>query len=107
MVILEWVFIAGVCVLVSSVLLRSVISSQQKQRLERAFYYLLESENSCVSLIRLAIEAKVDAEVTKQFLDTQVKHFGAELEIDADGDTFYRFPKLRRSPQLEYQRDEW
>ncbi|QZZ20802.1 hypothetical protein J5X98_26945 [Leptothermofonsia sichuanensis E412] len=107
MVILEWVVIAGVCVLVSSVLVRSLNSTQQKQRLERAFYYLLETEDSCVSLIRLAIEAKVDAEVTKQFLDTQVKYFGAELEVDADGDTFYRFPKLRRSPQLEPKRDEW
>jgi hypothetical protein len=107
MAILDWVFIAGVCFMVSSVLVRTMSGNQQKQRLERAFYYLLEAEDSRISLIQLAVEAKVNAETTKQFLDAQVKTFGAELEVDEDGDTFYRFPKLRRSPEAEYQRDEW
>ncbi len=107
MAILEWIFIAGVCLLASSALIRSISTNQQKQRLERAFYYLLEAENGCLSLIQLAVEAKVDAETTKQFLDTQVKYFGAEIEVDADGDTFYRFPKLRRTPLSEKPGDEW
>lgn len=107
---LEFIFVAGVCVLVGSTLIKTLSSSQQKQRLERAFYYLLEADNGCISLIQLAVEAKVDAETTKQFLDAQIRLFGAEPEVDDDGDTFYRFPKLRKVTEEDYRpspKDEW
>ncbi|MGA7934627.1 MAG: hypothetical protein WCA35_13855 [Kovacikia sp.] len=98
MPILEWIFVAGVFLLVGSTLANSIKSSQQQQRLEQAFYHLLETENGSISLIQLAIAAKVEASFAKEYLDAQVKAFKAELEVDADGDSFYRFPKLRRSP---------
>ncbi len=102
----EWIFITGVCVLLGSVLVSSFRRNQQQERLKYAFYELLEAENGCISLIQLAAEAGVDGLVAKQFLDEQVKLFGAELDVDKDGDTFYRFPKLRRVEGVR-KRDEW
>jgi len=95
MPVLEWMLMAGVFLLIGSALINTFRANQQQQRLERAFYRLLESENGIISLIQLAVTAKVDAELAKHYLNVQVKAFNAELEIDADGDTFYRFPKLK------------
>ncbi|UBF27524.1 hypothetical protein K9N68_06165 [Kovacikia minuta CCNUW1] len=97
MPILEWIVAAGAFLLVASTLANSIKSSQQQQRLEQAFYQLLEAENGYISLIQLAVAAKVNADLAKQYLDAQAKVFKAELEVDTDGDLFYRFPKLRRS----------
>ncbi len=97
MAILEWFVIAGVCLFISATLVNATNGKQQQQRLEQSFYRLLETENSCISLIQLAVAAKVDAESARRFLEAQVEAFKAEIEVDADGDTFYRFPKLRRS----------
>ena len=70
---------------------------QLQQELDDAFYQLLESEDNQVSLIQLAVRARVDAAVAREYLERQAKAFGATLEVDADGDTFYRFPKLHRN----------
>ncbi|NER35452.1 MAG: hypothetical protein F6J93_15855 [Oscillatoria sp. SIO1A7] len=69
---------------------------QIQQELDEAFYQLLESEDNQVSLIQLAVRARVDATVAREYLERQATAFGATLEVDADGDTFYRFPKLHR-----------
>ncbi len=91
MPVLEWMLMAGVFLLIGYALINTVRVNQQQQRLEGAFYRLLESENGSISLIQLAVTAKVDAELAKRYLDGQVKAFNAELEIDADGDTFIGF----------------
>ena len=67
-----------------------------RQQLDDAFYQLLEEQNSCISLIQLTAKARVDGEQARKYLEHQVKMFGAVPEVDADGDTFYRFPKLYR-----------
>lgn len=69
-----------------------------RQKLEDAFYQLLENQNSCISLIQLTAESRVDVEQARQYLDRQVRLFAAVPEVDADGDTFYRFPKLYKRP---------
>lgn len=110
MPILDFLFVAGISTLLGLTLIKTLNGTQQKQRLERAFYYLLEAGNGRMSLIQLAVEAKVDAETTKQFLDAQIKLFNAEPEVDEDGDTFYRFPKLRKVTEEDYRphpKDEW
>lgn len=68
---------------------------QQQIQMENAFYQLLENQDSCISLIQLAAVARVDVQRAKQYLELQVKMLEAVPEVDADGDTFYRFPKLR------------
>lgn len=72
-----------------------------RQQLEDAFYKLLEEQSSCISLIQLTAAARVDAQQARQYLERQVELFAAIPEVDADGDTFYRFPKLRRHPSAD------
>ncbi len=67
-----------------------------RQQLDDAFYQLLEEQNSCISLIQLTARARVDVQQVRQYLERQVQMFGAVPEVDIDGDTFYRFPKLHR-----------
>ena len=69
-------------------------TSFSRQQLDDAFYQLLEEQNSCISLIQLTAKARVDVEQSRKYLERQVKMFGAIPEVDVDGDTFYRFPKL-------------
>ncbi len=75
----------------------------QQMQLENAFYQLLEAQDSCISLIQLAAAARVDIQRAKQYLERQVQMLDALPEVDADGDTFYRFPKLRRRPASNKQ----
>lgn len=94
MAILELVFVVGCGTMLVFLLLNLVNNSQQQKQLEEAFYRIIEAENGQISLIQLAVAARVDAEVARQYLERQVKLFSANVEIDADGDVFYRFPKL-------------
>ncbi|MGE5659294.1 MAG: hypothetical protein ACM37W_22085 [Actinomycetota bacterium] len=104
MAILEFVFVIGLGSLLGLLVLNSVNSRKQQQQLDEAFYLLLETQNSQVSLIQLAATARVEAQVAQQYLDRQVKLFSAILEVDEEGDTFYRFPKLRLPPSVN---KEW
>ena len=71
-------------------------SAFNRQQLDDAFYQLLEKQNSCISLIQLTAASRVDVEQARKYLERQVQMFGAVPEVDADGDTFYRFPKLQK-----------
>lgn len=103
MAIFEWIFLIGFGVLAGSSITNILQKQRQQSRLEQAFYQLLEVENGSISLIQLAAAAQVNAEAAKDYLNTQVKFFGAVPEVDDDGDEFYRFPKLRRWSEPE----EW
>lgn len=72
-----------------------------RQQLDDAFYQLLEDQGSCISLIQLTAASRVDVEQVRKYLERQVKMFGAVPEVDADGDTFYRFPKLQKRPRAD------
>ena len=76
-------------------------SAFNRQQLDDAFYQLLEQQNSCISLIQLTAASRVDVEQARKYLERQVQLFGAIPEVDADGDTFYRFPKLQRHPRAD------
>ncbi|HEY9670172.1 MAG TPA: hypothetical protein V6D11_01835 [Waterburya sp.] len=79
-------------------------SAFNRQQLDDAFYQLLEQQNSCISLIQLTAASRVDVEQARKYLERQVQLFGAIPEVDADGDTFYRFPKLQRHPRADQSR---
>lgn len=72
-----------------------------RQQLDDAFYQLLQEQGSCISLIQLTAASRVDVEQSRKYLERQVKMFGAMPEVDADGDTFYRFPKLQKRPRAD------
>lgn len=99
MVVLEWLLIAGLGGLVVVTIANAVKNDRKQRSLEAAFCQLLEAENGCVSLIQLMVAAQVDAETARQYLEAQAKVLNALPEVDADGDRFYRFPKLHRSPE--------
>ncbi|MEG3967684.1 MULTISPECIES: hypothetical protein [unclassified Microcoleus] len=98
MAILQFLLVMGLGGFAGLLIVKNVNENKQKQRLDEAFYQLLETQNSQISLIQLAASARVEAEVAQQYLNRQVKIFSAVLEVDDEGDTFYRFPRLRLPP---------
>lgn len=94
MPILDFVVAIGLGIMSFLLLLNRIKQKQVQQELDDAFYNLLKAENGQISLIQLATASRVDAEVTRYYLEHQAKVFDATLEVDVDGDTFYRFPKL-------------
>ncbi len=70
-------------------------NANRRKRLETAFYQLLRQQDSCISLIQLIAISQVSSQAAKVFLDEQVRLLNGIPEVDDDGDTFYRFPKLR------------
>ncbi len=105
MAVLEWLLGFGGAALISFSLLTWAKNYQQQRRLREAFYYLLERDGGVITLIQLAASARVDAEPAKDYLETQARAFSALPEIDPEGNTFYRFPKVERS--LLSAGDEW
>lgn len=95
MAILEFLLAIGFSGFVGLFIVNNLNESKQKRQLDEAFYQLLETHNSQISLIQLAASARVEAEIAQQYLDRQVKIFSAILDVDDEGDTFYRFPRLR------------
>ncbi len=102
------VLLAIALILLAVVLLRGRPKNQQqleeafnRQQLDDAFYQLLAEQDSCISLIQLTAAARVDVQQARKYLERQVQMFGAVPEVDADGDTFYRFPKLHRRPSTD------
>ncbi|HLO46955.1 MAG TPA: hypothetical protein VK211_00800 [Kamptonema sp.] len=104
MAILEIVFVIGLGSLLGLLFLNNINERKQQRQLDEAFYLLLETQKSQVSLIQLAASARVEAAVAEQYLKRQAKVFSAVLEVDEEGDTFYRFPKLRLPPSSD---KEW
>ncbi|OLP19434.1 hypothetical protein BST81_06450 [Leptolyngbya sp. 'hensonii'] len=93
------VFLIAVALLIGLLVRNAMQETRQQRQLQEAFYRLLESQNGCIALIQLAATARTDARLAQQYLEQQVKLFGASLETDADGDPFYRFPKLKGLPE--------
>jgi hypothetical protein len=98
MAVLQLLLLIGLGGFAGLLIANNLKESKQKRQLDEAFYQLLSTQNSEISLIQLAASARVEAEVARQYLDRQVKIFSAVLEVDDEGDTFYRFPRLRLPP---------
>jgi type II secretory pathway pseudopilin PulG len=104
MIILEVIFVIGLAALIALFLVNKVNESRQQRQLNEAFYRLLETQNSQVSLIQLAASARVDAQFAEPYLKRQAQVFSAVLEVDDQGYSFYQFPKLRLPPSSD---QEW
>ena len=79
--------------------------SNRRKRLESAFYQLLRQQDSQISLIQLMAISQVNSQTAKIFLDEQMRLLNSIPEVDDDGDTFYRFPKLRLPDSIV--NDDW
>jgi hypothetical protein len=82
-----------------------IYNADRRKRLEAAFYQLLRQQDSCISLIQLIAISQVSSQTAKVFLDEQVRLLNGIPEVDDDGDTFYRFPKLRLPAAIV--NDDW
>jgi type II secretory pathway component PulK len=94
MVALEWLVAAGLSSFIIVQLINWMKERQQQQRLQQAFYTLLTAQESCITLIQLTATASVDALIARLYLDQQLKLLDGTLDVDEEGNTFYRFPKL-------------
>jgi len=94
MAAIEWILILTLGIAAISLFHKAAQQRQQQIQLEKAFYQLLAEQNSCIALIQLAATAQVEPKTAHQYLTQQIQIFDAVPEVDADGDTFYRFPKL-------------
>lgn len=94
MAVLEYFLVMSLMGITGFVIFKAAESKSKQQRLTNAFYRLLEDKNSCVSLIQLSATARVEPQLAKQYLDEQVKIFAAFPEVDNDGNTYYRFPRM-------------
>ena len=103
MAIIEFVILTGLGIVLGAFIVNMLNNRQQQRILDDAFYRLLQLQNGKVSLIQLAAAAKVDAQVAQRYLENQVQIFSAILEIDEQGDTFYKFPNLSLPPVLDQQ----
>ena len=104
MAILEFLLVISLSGFVGLFVVNNLNEGKRKKRLDEAFYQLLENQNSQISLIQLAASARVEAQVAQEYLEQQVKVFSAILDVDDEGDTFYRFPRLRLPPSSS---QEW
>ncbi len=98
MPLIELILIIAIGGLTSWFLYSATQQRQMQMGMENAFYQLLKEQDSCISLIQLAANARVDPQMAQQYLECQVKMLNAVTEIDEDGNTYYRFPKLRLHP---------
>jgi hypothetical protein len=80
-------------------------NAQQQKRLETAFYNLLRQHDGCVSLIDLTAAAEVDTTLAKTYLDNQIRLLNAMPEVDDEGHTSYRFPKIQTPKPIV--NDDW
>ncbi|OCR01288.1 hypothetical protein BCD67_12270 [Oscillatoriales cyanobacterium USR001] len=104
MVMLQVIFVIGLVALIALFFLNKVNESRQRRQLNEAFYRLLETQNSQISLIQLAASARVEALVAENYLRQQAEVFSAVLEVDDRGYSFYQFPKLSLPPSSS---QEW
>jgi hypothetical protein len=79
--------------------------SNRRKRLESAFYQLLRQQDSYISLIQLMAISQVSSQNAKIFLDEQMRLLDGIPEVNDDGETFYRFPKLRLQEPIVH--DDW
>jgi len=67
---------------------------RQKEKLEAAFYDLLEHQGGKITLIQLVAKSRIDPEIAQSFLREQAQFFGAVMESDPHGHDYYQFPPI-------------
>lgn len=64
---------------------------EECDRLNSIFYQILKEGNGQITILRLAMEAKLPGKVAKQYLDEKAKEFQANFHVTENGDIIYRF----------------
>jgi hypothetical protein len=101
MAILEMVLSMGLSGLIGLLLLNLLRRFWQQQQLRAEFYRLLLDQEGCLSLIQLAAAARVDASIAQAYLQDQMRQLNGLPDVDAEGNVFYRFPRVHPPAQTE------
>jgi hypothetical protein len=64
---------------------------EKRDRLQSAFFKLLEEGKGQITVLRFAKETHLPGEEAKQFLDAKAKEFNATVDVDEIGGIFYCF----------------
>ncbi|NEO96101.1 MAG: hypothetical protein F6K56_40525 [Moorea sp. SIO3G5] len=69
---------------------------QQEQKevlehLQSTFYRLLQDENGRISVLKLAMAAKLPIAVAQDYLDQKAREYDATFEVTEEGRIFYNF----------------
>jgi hypothetical protein len=67
---------------------------QQQSALDGVFYQLIQTHQGRITVLDLALNAKLSAGSAKHFLDTKAREFAARFEVTEQGDMIYVFPTL-------------
>lgn len=71
------------------------LTSQSKRekddRLQTAFYHILENNGGKITVLRFAKETDLSGTEAKQYLEAKAKEFNANYDVSEQGDITYRF----------------
>ena len=67
---------------------------QQQTSLDDVFYQLIWTHQGQITVLDLALNARISATAARQFLDTKAREFTARFEVTDQGDMIYVFPTL-------------
>lgn len=70
----------------------------QQDRLNRAFYDLVQRHNGRISVLDFAMATHLEAAAARAFLDAKAQDFFADFEPTDTGDVIYRFTSLGTGP---------
>ncbi|MEP0870877.1 hypothetical protein NDA01_13800 [Trichocoleus desertorum AS-A10] len=65
--------------------------AEKLDRLQDAFYQLVEANGGKITVLRFAKEADLSGAEAKQYLEEKAKEFNASYDVNEQGDITYRF----------------
>jgi large subunit ribosomal protein L7/L12 len=65
--------------------------NKRRDRLQSIFYELLKQSKGQITVLQLAMEAKLSGTEARQFLNEQAREFNANFEVNDQGEIFYFF----------------
>ena len=84
---------------------------EERDRLQAIFYHLLKQGHGSVTVLKLAMEAKLSGADAKQYLDAKAKEFGATFDVTDRGSIAYEFDlnavSLLESGTVSFNSDHW
>lgn len=64
---------------------------ERQARLQQVFYQLVKSGDGSVSVLQMAMEARVEGDEAKAYLDRCVREFDGTFDVTDDGGILYQF----------------
>jgi hypothetical protein len=71
--------------------LRKKNQKQISDRLDSTFYRMLKADTGRITVLHLAMEARISGQEAKQYLDLKAKEFNASFDTSEEGSISYRF----------------